>query len=116
MSIGEIIKSARTAKGMTQTELAEKVGVKKSAVAKWENGRVTEIGRTNLKRLSEVLGIDPNRLLGNDITPMFEEKEPITATDGFTAKQMELMDFVKTVPEEKAEMILRVIQSIVESD
>lgn len=116
MSIGEIIKCARTAKGMTQVELAEKVGVKKSAVAKWESGRVTEIGRSNLKRLSEVLDIDPNRLLGDDNAHLFEEKEPITAIDGFTAKQRKLIDFAKTVPEDKAEMVLRVIQSIVESD
>lgn len=116
MSVGEMIKKARLAKGMTQVELAEKVGVKKSAVAKWESGRVSEIKRSNLQRLSEVLGIDPNRLLGDDITSTFETKEPIIAIDGFSAKQRKLIDFAKTVPEDKAEMALRVIQSIVESD
>ena len=65
MSVGELIKKERLAKGMTQEELAEKVGVKKSAVAKWENGRVSEIKRSNLQKLSEALGIDPNRLLGD---------------------------------------------------
>lgn len=65
MSIGEIIKNARLKKGMTQDELAEKVGVKKSAVAKWENGRVSEIKRSNLKMLSEALGLNPNLLLGD---------------------------------------------------
>lgn len=65
MEIGEIIKTERIKKGMTQEELAEKVGVKKSAVAKWENGRVSEIKRSNLKMLSEALGIDPNQLLGD---------------------------------------------------
>lgn len=64
-NIGEIIKKARTAKGMTQEELAEKVGVKKSAVAKWENGRVSEIKRSNLKNLSDALGLNPNELLGD---------------------------------------------------
>ena len=65
MDVGTIIKQARTAKGFTQEELAEKVGVKKSAVAKWENGRVSEIKRSNLKMLSEVLGLNPNQLLGD---------------------------------------------------
>lgn len=65
MKIGEIIKTERLKKGMTQEELAEKVGVKKSAVAKWENGRVSEIKRSNLKMLSEVLGMNPNQLLGD---------------------------------------------------
>ena len=65
MNVGELIKQARLEKGLTQEELAEKVGVKKSAVAKWENGRVSEIKRTNLKKLSDALGLNPNRLLGD---------------------------------------------------
>jgi len=65
LNVGEIIKQARIQKGMTQEELAEKVGVKKSAVAKWENGRVSEIKRSNLKNLSDALGLNPNQLLGD---------------------------------------------------
>lgn len=65
MNVGSIIKEARLAKGMTQEELAEKIGVKKSAVAKWENGRVSEIKRSNLKNLSDILGIAPTKLLGD---------------------------------------------------
>jgi repressor LexA len=75
MDVGALIKQARLEKGYTQEELAEKVGVKKSAVAKWENGRVSEIKRTNLKRLSDVLGVNPNKLLG-DI-----ELNPISVAD-----------------------------------
>lgn len=65
MSVGDLIKKTRLEKGMTQEELAEKVGVKKSAVAKWENGRVSEIKRSNLHRLSEALNLNPNQLLGD---------------------------------------------------
>jgi len=65
MDVGTLIKQARLEKGYTQEELAEKVGVKKSAVAKWENGRVSEIKRSNLKKLSEALGLNPNVLLGD---------------------------------------------------
>lgn len=75
MDVGALIKQARTEKGYTQEELAEKVGVKKSAVAKWENGRVSEIKRSNLKKLSEALGLNPNKLLG-DI-----ELDPISVAD-----------------------------------
>lgn len=74
MNIGEIIKKARIEKGYTQEELGEMVGVKKSAVAKWENGRVSEIKRSNLKKLADALGIKPTSLL-NEI----EEKPVETA-------------------------------------
>lgn len=75
MDVGSLIKQARLEKGFTQDELAEKVGVKKSAVAKWENGRVSEIKRSNLKMLSEVLGVNPNKLLG-DI-----ERDPVSVAE-----------------------------------
>ena len=75
MNVGDLIKKVRLEKGMTQEELAEKVGVKKSAVAKWENGRVSEIKRSNLHRLSEALNLNPNQLLG-DI-----EHDPIAAAN-----------------------------------
>ena len=110
MDVGYLIKKARTEKGMTQEELAEKVGVKKSAVAKWENGRVSEIKRTNLKNLADALGLDPNLLLGD----AEDSKKPVIE-DGLTDSQRKLIAFAKTVPEDKAEMILKVIQSIVES-
>ncbi len=70
-NIGKTIKDARIKKGYTQEMLAEMVGVKKSAVAKWENGRVSEIKRSNLNMLSKALGINPNSLL-DDI-----EEEPV---------------------------------------
>lgn len=74
MNIGQKIKKARLEKGYTQEELAELIGVKKSAVAKWENGRVSEIKRSNLKKLSTSLNIEVNSLL-DDI----EEKPVETA-------------------------------------
>lgn len=75
MYVGDLIKKARLEKGLTQEELAEKVGVKKSAVAKWENGRVSEIKRSNLKNLADALGLAPTQLLG-DI-----ERDPIGIAD-----------------------------------
>lgn len=65
MDVGQLIKERRIAKGMTQGELAEKVGVKDSAIAKWENGRVSEIKRSNLKKLADALDISPTQLFGD---------------------------------------------------
>jgi transcriptional regulator with XRE-family HTH domain len=65
MDVGFIIKQARISKGLSQEELGEMVGVQKSAVAKWENGRVSEIKRSNLKKLADALGLRPSQLLGD---------------------------------------------------
>ena len=63
MNIGEKIKSARLSKGMTQQELGELLGVQKSAIAKYESGRVVNIKRSTLKKISDILEIGPSELI-----------------------------------------------------
>ena len=108
MDVGTTIKNARIAKGFTQEELAEKVGVKKSAVAKWENGRVSEIKRSNLKNLADALGLQYNQLLGE----MAENKKPTAADDGLSDEMRELISCIKHLPEDKVQMLLQVARSI----
>lgn len=65
MDIGKKIKNARKKMGYTQEELGEKIGVQKSAVAKWENGRVVNIKRSTLAKISKILEIPPIELIGD---------------------------------------------------
>lgn len=59
------IKERREELGMTQTELAEKVGVDQSSVAYWESGRYLP-STANLLKLSQVLDCSLDRLMGLD--------------------------------------------------
>ena len=68
MEIGDKIRDARLAKGMTQEELGDLIGVQKSAIAKYENGRVVNIKRSTLKKISDILGLRPSELI-------FEEEQ-----------------------------------------
>lgn len=63
MNVGDKIKAARLAKGMTQEELGKKLGVQKSAIAKYESGRVVNIKRTTLKKISDILELRPSELI-----------------------------------------------------
>lgn len=63
MEIGAIIKKARLEKQMTQQELGEIVGVQKSAIAKYENGRVVNIKRSTLQKIASALNIRPSELI-----------------------------------------------------
>ena len=63
MNVGAKIRAARIAKGMTQEELGQMLGVQKSAVAKYESGRVVNIKRSTLKKISDILGIRPSELI-----------------------------------------------------
>ena len=66
LEIGQKIKNARISKGMTQEQLGELVGVQKSAIAKYESGRVVNIKRSTLQRIAKVLGIRPSELIFDD--------------------------------------------------
>ena len=62
MEIGSIIRSRRAARGFTQEQVAQALGVTATAVSKWErNASLPEI--TLLPALARLLGTDLNDLL-----------------------------------------------------
>jgi DNA-binding XRE family transcriptional regulator len=52
---GDLLKAARERAGLTQTELAELVGVHRASVGNWEAGKPA---RNRLGKIREVLGLD----------------------------------------------------------
>lgn len=71
MDMAGRIKERRVAMGYTQEELGEKIGVQKSAIAKYENGRVKNLKRGVIAKLADALQCSPTYLMGleenNDI-------------------------------------------------
>lgn len=65
--IGQKIKNARLLHGLTQEQLGNLVGVQKSAIAKYENGRVVNIKRNTLQKIATVLGINIQELIFDDL-------------------------------------------------
>ena len=62
IKIGKFIKKLRNEKGMTQADLAEKLGVSNRAVSKWENGlNMPDVSL--LRPICEIFGITINELL-----------------------------------------------------
>lgn len=55
-------KQLRKSKGLTQNELASKIGIQQPAVAMWETGR--SLPRLDiLKKISVVLGVTPTEVM-----------------------------------------------------
>ena len=79
MTIGERVKKLRTEKGMTQEELAGKLGYKsKSSVTHIENGR--DIPRSMIVKLADILETTPSYLMGWEDKPApTSAQDPITA-------------------------------------
>ena len=63
MEMKEVLKNLRTARGLTQEQLAERVLVTRQAVSRWETGE-TQPNTETLKLLSREFDVSINTLLG----------------------------------------------------
>lgn len=74
---GELIKSLRKEKGMTQEELGHLLGVNRAAVNKMENGTTVNFKRDTLIKLSKVFNISVTDLLQSDKPKPTHKRIPV---------------------------------------
>ena len=111
MDIGQKIRQARIAKGLTQEELGNLVGLQKSAIAKYENGRVVNIKRSTLQKLAQALD-----LRGSDLIIEANPKEAaeLSARVLMDGELMDAIEKYYTLTNEKQKMIRDLIRSMTE--
>ncbi|MDI9469029.1 MAG: helix-turn-helix transcriptional regulator [Bacillota bacterium] len=73
-AIGAAIRDARTAAGLTQVELAERMGRKQVEIARWEAGRYTPLVDT-FYSLCIAVGADPGSILTEAAAQTAQEKQ-----------------------------------------
>lgn len=84
-NMGQRIRQKRLEMGLTQEELGQKLGIKKSAVSKIEKGEVKAIDRDYIAKMVQLFHCDANWLMDLDDSKKVElvysadGKEPITA-------------------------------------
>lgn len=93
------------------TELAKELHVSKQTLSAWRSG-IRSPKQPTIIMIAQYFNVSVEWLMGFDVDAT---KKP-AINDGLTESQIKLIEFAKTVPEDKAAMILRVIQSIVEAD
>ena len=88
--IGKKLKSRRKALNLTQSALADQVGLTESSISRYEAGKIATMPTSTVKRICEVLHIEPSELLGLTPEKSFEYdlKEILSSID-------DLPDYVK---------------------
>lgn len=116
LDIGEKIRAARLAKKMTQEELGDILGVQKSAIAKYENGRIVNIKRSTLKKISDVLGIPPFELVFDADHQEMQKKNDVIAdiivklrSDNKFLSLVEILAAMDAEDQETAEKVLKAL-------
>lgn len=102
MEMGQRIKQLRKEMGWTQAELASKLGLKDSAIAKYEKGRVENMKRDTIAKMAELFGCSPVYLMcmedrvNKDSALSHEEQNVIrsyrTAPEGIKDSVCKLLD------------------------
>ena len=120
LDIGSKIKAARQAKGMTQEELGEILGVQKSAIAKYESGRVVNIKRSTLKKISDVLNIPPFELIFDEEHKKIQKKND-TLSDivlklNVDAELLQMVEILSNLDLEKREAVKTVLNALKAAD
>lgn len=64
MSIGDRIRTEREKMGITQTDLAKAISVSKQTLYKYENNIITNIPSDKIEKLSQILDISPDYIMG----------------------------------------------------
>ncbi len=85
------IKTLREEHNLTQTELAEMVGVTKTTVSRWETGNIETLKMNILEKLSTKFQVNPAWILGYDVQRKILSKEGET-TKAELEKKIRLMD------------------------
>lgn len=59
--MGEKIRELRETRGLSQSDLAEALGVNQSTISNWERGKM-EPTIYNVRRIADALGVEPGAL------------------------------------------------------
>lgn len=98
-------------KGIKGAKMCNDVGISKSLMTDLKNGRKKGVNAETAQKIASYFGVSVGYLLGEE-----EKEEKLTEEDELSRNVKLLVDFAKSVPEDKAELVLRVMKSIVEGD
>ena len=134
--MGNLLLSIMREKGLSYGILSNMTGISKATLQRYVSGTTENIPYDRLEKIAKALGVNTGylyakstinemKLRGEYTSQVMEvlldatdenKKPAIPEDDGLTENQRLLMQFARTVPDDKADMILRVMKSIVEAD
>lgn len=96
-------------RGITRQQLCDALDIKYTTLRDWLKGiTYPRIGK--VEAMANYFGCEKSDLIED------KKEQPTVQDDGLTENQRKLMQFAKSVPEDKAAMILQVMKTIVEAD
>ena len=98
------------AKGIKGGRMCTELGISKSLMTDLKSGRKKGVNAETAQKIASYFGVSVGYLLGEE-----DKKEQPIGIDGLSEKRKALMQFAMEVPEDKAEMILQVMKTILKN-
>lgn len=97
-------------RGITRQQLCDALDIKYTTLRDWLKGiTYPRIGK--VEAMAQYFGCEKSDLIEDK-----KEKPTTQADDGLSESQKALMQFARSVPDDKAEKVLRLMQAILEAD
>ena len=98
-------------RGVTGSRMCLDLGLSKSTLSNMKSGRTSGLTATTAQKIASYLNVTVAYLLGEEE----KEEKPVTK-DELSDSRAKLIELAKSVPEDKVDLFLRVMQSIVEAE
>jgi transcriptional regulator with XRE-family HTH domain len=105
--IGQRVRDQRRERGLTQAQLAARIGVSRSAVAQWETGRTGQLG-SNLSRIADALETGVEYLMFGD-----DKRAPSQTLQG---DELALLRLYRECEPEDRQILLRTARRLARRD
>ena len=99
-------------RGVSGSRMCLDLGLSKSTLSDMKSGRTKGVSTATAQKIASYFGVSVGYLLGEEE----KEEKPTAEGDELSKNMQQLIEFAKGVPEEKIELVLKVMQSIVEAD
>lgn len=105
MNVGQKLYALRMKKGITQLELAKIAEVSDKTVSAWEAmTRTPKVG--SIRKICNHYGLELETFIDESVDNLGDIKEQPTVSDGLTDKDIRLVEWFRSLPEEKQKAIL----------
>lgn len=101
-------------RGISGSRMCLDLGMSKSTLSDLKSGRKKSFTAETAHKIASYLDVSVAYLLGEEEKDI--KKEQPIEIDGLSEKRKALMQFAMSVPDDKAEMILQVMKTILKND
>ncbi len=104
--VGNSIKEARKAKGLTQKDLAKLLECSHTTISKYEQGEIENMPRPRMQKMADILGVSPVILFN-----FADEQQKQPVQDELSDVKRALIDLVEGLSENEAAVLLASLKS-----